>query len=345
MSAWLPIGGFFPLALPGCASCAGSSGGLLQAWTGGLPFAAFGNARSALSALITRVKPAHVWLPSFVCTAVAESVPHSLQRFYAVDGALAIDTDMLAQAKAGDVVLGVNYFGISPNKVFLRFVAARPDLVFVEDCAHCAVPGPAWGHWRLFSPRKVVGVADGGILVSMHPDAIPPQPAAEPDDASELWRAPLLRFEDPRQEGSAQWHPANQSKEAAMRVSNAGATRMSLALLGLHDPQEIACRRRDNFAVLQAAIGEHLLPLRMTADSVPFAFPVRLVPQRRDTVLRRLHASGIFAAVHWDTLPVAQTDFQQAHLLSRSLISLPCDQRYEATHMEYMAEIFRQALV
>ncbi len=341
MNSLLPIGGFFPLDLRNCVS---DSGGLLRLWTGELPFSAFANARSALAALVAQLKPRRVWLPSFICNAVVEGVPHGLQCFYAISDALTADTGALAKATAGDMVLGVNYFGFGPDEDFLSFVAARPDLVFVEDCAHCVVSGTAWGDWRLFSPRKVVGVADGGILVGMRPNAVLPKPFVEANDPEWIWRAPLLRYEDSLQKRSAQWHPANQEKEANMKVSNSCATRLSLALLCLLDPQEIARCRRENFALLQATIGEYLLPLRETDHSVPFAFPVQLAPEQRDTVIRNLHANGIFAAVHWDRLPVKPHDFQQAHHLSQSLISLPCDQRYEAAHMDYITTIFRQVL-
>jgi dTDP-4-amino-4,6-dideoxygalactose transaminase len=344
MSEMLALGGFFPLELPRQVSDAAKTGGLLEAWTNGLPFAAFSNARSALSALIIRIKPTHVWLPSFVCTAVAEAVPKSVQRFYRIDGALTADIADLAQAAAGDVVLGVNYFGFVPDRLFLRFVKSRPEIVFVEDCAHCAVPGTAWGDWRLFSPRKVVGVADGGILVGTKQSAEPPQPTCRPNNANSLWRAPLLRFEDPLQEDSAKWHSANQAKETDVNVTNAGSTRLTLALLRLYDPQDIALRRRENFAVLKSVIGEHLFPLRMANDSVPFTFPVQLEPAKRDEVLRNLHAKGIFSAVHWKSLPIPRSDYPQAHLLSRSLISLPCDQRYEPAQMEFVAEVFRQSI-
>lgn len=341
MNARAPIGGFFPLALPHGTSPAG---GVLQAWTGGRPFTAFVNARSALHALIRQLDPPCVWLPSFICDAVAEGVPRTRQRFYAISETLSADTQALAAATAGDMVLGVNYFGFGPDEAFLRFVATRPDLVFVEDCAQCAMPGPAWGDWRLFSPRKVVGVADGGILLGTRPGATLPQPGTAPDDPAAIWRASLLRYEDPHQEGVTPWHPENQAKEARMRVESAGATRLSLALLGALDPQDMVRRRRENFAALQTAIGAYRLPLRERADSAPFAFPVQLAPQERDTVLRGLHAKGIYAAIHWRDLPVDPRTFKQAHALSHRLISLPCDQRYDATHMDYIATTFRQIL-
>lgn len=344
MSTPLPIGGFFPLELPGPNVLSSPAAGLLHTWTQGRPFAAYGNARSALAALIAQHKPAQVWLPAFLCTVLTDAVAPALQRFYAIDGDLRADLDALAQAAPGDLVLGVNYFGCGPDAAFLRWVATRPDLVLVEDCAQDVVPGAAWGQWRLFSPRKVVGVADGGILVGLRPAADPPQPASPAADAALLWRAPLLRFEDPQQQGSVSWHAANQAREAAMRVSDHGATRLSLALLARYDAHDIALRRRANFAVLQAALGTHQLPLRAHAHSVPFAFPVRVAADHRDAVLRQLHAQGVYAAVHWSTLPVAAADFPQAHQLAQTLISLPCDQRYEAAHMHTLAAIFLQAL-
>ncbi|WP_019646420.1 DegT/DnrJ/EryC1/StrS family aminotransferase [Novispirillum itersonii] len=339
MSKAVAIGGFLPLELPL------GTGGLLKAWTAGCPFAAFRNARSALAALISQLSPPRVWLPAFICVAVTEGVPFSLRHYYRLNANLSPDVEDLKQAQPGDMILGVNYFGYQPDQAFLNFVTGRPDITFVEDCAHCVLPDEeAWGDWRLFSPRKVIGVADGGILVAKHSKCPPPQPTDNPRDADALWRAPLLRYEDEMQENSSIWHPDNQAKETAMTVDRTKMTRLTMAALALLEPESIAKKRRRNFAILKENIGEFLLPQSRSTKETPFCFPIRLPPDQRDRVLRHLHADKIFAAVHWTSLPVASAEFPEAHLLSQSLISLPCDQRYDADQMRSVATSLRQAL-
>src|SRR3989338_5642115 len=137
------------------------------------PTFGFANARSALAMLISIIQPSKAWLPAYVCHAVVEAftinrVPVS---YYAVGGLLEPDVDQLdVECQSGDVVLAINYFGRAPSNTFYDFVRKRSDLIFVEDCAQTIdSEQAAWGGFLLLSPRKVLGVADGGYVIPNGP--------------------------------------------------------------------------------------------------------------------------------------------------------------------------------
>lgn len=332
------IGGFFALEIPMVA------GGLLQSWGQGLPLACFSNARSALSALIVAERPRKVWLPAFLCGALAEAVPEALLQYYPVGISLTPQVSALGGVQDGDMLVGINYFGFCPASEFIDFVAAHPAVLFVEDCAHCLAPEPAaWGDWRLFSPRKLMGVADGGVLVAMREGRRVPQPSAAQVSPASQWLAPMLRFEDESGLQAAFGHPANQAKEMAMKVSDTAMTRLSRVLLSVTDPQPLIQRRRSNFLALEAQLEHLMLPLNRPGGCAPFSFPIQLKEEQRDHVLELLHQQHIYAAVHWRDLPSPAELFSVEHRLSRQLISLPCDHRYGTEDMSRVIQSLIQA--
>lgn len=333
------IGGFFGLEISVAA------GGILESWTGGLPVACFVNARSALAALIAAERPPTVWLPAFLCDALAEAVPEALLQYYPVGVSLTPQVSALGDVRDGDMFVGINYFGYGVAADFIDFAAAHPDVLFVEDCAHCLAPQPAaWGDWRLFSPRKLLGVADGGVLVAMHESRQLPQPSRAQTSPESQWLAPMARFEDESGSQAAVWHAANQVKEAAMTVSDTAMTRLSRVLLTLTDPQPLIQRRWSNFFALEADLKHLLLPLNRPIGCAPFAFPIQLKEGQRESVLKSLHEQHLYAAVHWRELPSPVERFPVEHRLSRQLISLPCDHRYGAEDMSRIIRSVVQAI-
>jgi len=335
----VPLGGFFALEIPD------ADGGILQSWSEGRHVACFVNARSALAALIAAERPRAVWLPAFLCGALADAVPAALRRYYPVGPTLTPEVSALGNVQSGDMLIGINYFSYPPAADFIDFVAASPDVLFVEDCAHCLAPeSPGWGGWRLFSPRKLLGVADGGILVAMRSGLQVPQPKIMGKFPESQWLAPLLRFEDESQGLAGIWHVANQDKEAAMTVSDVAMTRLSHSLLALTDPKPLIQRRMTNFLTLEAELSPLLLSLGRRSGDAPFAFPIKLKENRRDEVLKRLHDQRIYAAVHWRDLPSPVEHFSAEHRLARELISLPCDHRYRAEDMSRIIQVVVGAL-
>ena len=317
------IGGFFGLDI------SVDEGGIFKSWTGGLPVACFVNARSALAYLIKLVRPPNVWLPAFLCDALAEAVPEALTQFYPVGASLTPQVSALVNVQDGDMFVGINYFGRCVADDFIDFAASRPGVFFVEDCAHCLVPPvTAWGDWRLFSPRKLLGVADGGILVAMREGRLLPQPSRAQTSPETQWLAQISRFEDEYGLKAVAWHAANQAKEVAMTVTDAAMTRLSRVLLNLADPQTLAQRRLKNFYALEEKFKHLLLPLNRPTGYAPFAFPIQLEEAQRKDVLKSLHEQHLYVAVHWRDLPSPAERFPEEHKLSRQLISLPCDHRY-----------------
>jgi dTDP-4-amino-4,6-dideoxygalactose transaminase len=329
------IGGFFGLEL-----APESAAGLADFWQmPGDPALCFANARSALAALVASLRPTKVWLPAYLCSSLlaAFDAVGSVE-FYPVDESLEPDVELLeAAVRPHALVLAIDYFGQPPHRRFLDFVRSRPDLRFVEDAAQAFDTGIApWGGWVLRSPRKLVGVADGGF-VSPATDIAPDcRACAAPDP--HIRQAALARFEDLDGTANDSWHAANQSRESSERVSAMRMSRLSRELLRRAPVAPLAARRRENFDVLATRLAPYRFRPQATLSHVPLGFPIRLRTDERARVRDALHAQGIFPAVHWADLP-SPTSFTVAHRLAGELLTLPCDHRYAPSDMERVAQV------
>lgn len=152
------------------------------------------------------------------------------------------------------------------------------------------------------------------------------------------YQAACMRFEDEDEKAGARWHEINQSREASEHVSQGRMSRLSRELLTRLQPQPIADRRRENFRILAGKLEQIMfLPDRQPAF-VPLGFPVRLRETLRNQVRSDLIAKGIFPALHWID-PPSPPAFTVAHTLASELLTLPCDQRYQPSDMERLAQI------
>jgi hypothetical protein len=331
-----PIGGFFETHRRGAAEAGGRS--VLAAWTEGRPYAAFVNARSAFARLVAEHPQANVWLPAFLCRDMAQRAYAGRTRFYPVRDGFEPDLGHVAvEANAGDLVLVCAYFGLPVSAAARLALERRPDLIVVEDRAQALNPGPGVPNaWRLYSPRKLLGVADGGLLVAPREGEPVFQPTERPN-APALWAAPRLRAQDPLGRNNAAWHAANQAKEAAMAVTGQAITGKSRAILATTPLAALAAPRLRNWRALDARLRPWAaLPADLLTP--PLGYVLRLEPERRDALLAGLHAEGIFAAVHWPRIAAPIPDFPREAQWTRELLTLPCDHRYGAPEMARIAE-------
>jgi dTDP-4-amino-4,6-dideoxygalactose transaminase len=338
-----PIGGFLPLGIADLPAAAATP---WQRWTDGARSAlGFRNARSALAWLLREKSIRRVWLPAYICPelAVAARGAGADPAFYSVGETLAPDVAGLdAAMRRGDAAIGVDYFGFSPPAEFTALVEARDDVLWIEDRAQALDPGATpWGDWLLYSPRKLVGVPDGGILVSRHETlADPLRPRATDFD---FLSPALMRLEDTEEADHCRWYAQYRAVEQANAVSLQPMSRLSFGLLCRMDAAAISAARRRNFACLSHAFSDLALPsLGAGTSAVPFGLAIRVGDAA--ALAGRLAEAGMFCARHWAALPCAPEAFAAEHGLARSLLTLPCDQRYGEAEMKRLIDAVAAAL-
>jgi len=335
-----PIGGFFGLALHDVPPATGS---IWQAWLSqGRAAATAWTARAALALLIEYLRPPRIWMPAYMCREVVAVAPQAILRFYPMDDELSPDVGVLRRSvQKGDLALAVDFFGWPPAPPFIDLVAERPDVVWVEDRTQCLwTEQPPWASWLLYSPRKLVGVTDGGLLVTTT-DASLGGGDQERSDAS-LALPELMRFEDTSETDNGNWYPAFKTRESCLSAERRPLSRLTQALLERIPLRPLVEARRRNYAFLAEQLAPYRAWPRSAAGLAPFGMPIAV--NDAGSLGAALAQERLFCSRHWPAseLAVNQTDFPSEHALARRLLTLPCDHRYDESSLSRLVEAVRR---
>jgi hypothetical protein len=236
----------------------------------------------------------------------------------------------------GDWVLCVDYFGLSGASVaeaLSRFPAGRVVIdaaqsLFLTDQRALAV---------FYSPRKFVGLPDGGLLVTSLRIELPAK-----IERGSIRRCEhlLMRLDGRAEEGHPEFQKAERSLSEMIlrRMSNLTAT-----LLRSIDYNAVAARRRENYTLLAKQLGgfgEYAISLN--ADAVPLCYP--LVGVNADRLRGLLSAHRIYTPRYWPDILETNGLSSWERLLLDQTVFLPCDQRYHLSEMAQLSEFVRKLL-
>jgi hypothetical protein len=186
----------------------------------------------------------------------------------------------------------------------------------------------------IFSPRKFIGVPDGGIF---WPEKTQNFPGADFPPAPGQWlvralRASILRSEFDRYGGKRSWFKMFQSAEADGPMEPCRMSDLSAAILQIVDWSTIKKRRRRNYEFLSSELGDLAIFHDLSPAVVPLGFPIRL--PNRERVRRSLFNDRIYPPVHWDVAGLVSPEFAASHRLASKIMTPPCDQRYDQDDMK-----------
>jgi dTDP-4-amino-4,6-dideoxygalactose transaminase len=293
-------------------------------------------------------------LPAYLCASVLQPFAGAPVELYPVGEALEVDTEAIAEIARGRraCVVVIDYFGFPPSP---EWIAALRDHVVVEDAAHGSLvelpdhAAGAFGDLTLTSFRKFAPVPDGALLAG-------PLAAAEPLEAVDeglvegRLRAKLLRHEllagGPPGLEAESLALVERHEQALDSAPVAAMSLVSRRLLATLDLAAAAAARRANFEALRDALDGSPLAMELEAlhDTLPagvspVVFPLRVPERSRDALRAELIRRRVYCPVHWP-LPAAVSEeaFPQEAKLSRQMLGLPLDQRYEPEDMRELVE-------
>ena len=115
-------------------------------------------------AAVEAVHPAKLYIPFYNCVAVRDALDFNgfpYEQYYLNDS-LEPDVESLAQ---DEWILYVNYFGIASDEKKERMIEKYKNVIFDNTQAFYSPPVLDGNCMNVYSPRKFIGVADGGYLV------------------------------------------------------------------------------------------------------------------------------------------------------------------------------------
>jgi len=318
-------------------------------WSSGLLLSSGRDALRAVVAVgVKERRWRRLWIPDYFCQdVVAALVSTGLELRVYADDPLREAPD-LPDARTGDAVLVVNYFGLRERITFPR----RDGVELIEDHTHD--PGSDWARtsaadFCVASLRKTLPLPDGGVLWSPCGHALPPEPrlsaqrrrAAETKLTAMILKAMYLRGHPVEKEAFRSL--ALQGEQALGAPGVSAMSDVARAMLACWPSERWRRIRRANHDTLRGQLA-HLEWARVLTPrgerSVPFSCVIVVdSAMRRERVRRRLIEAHVFPAVLWPLeRPVARVR-PAAQSVSRRLLSIHCDGRYDAEDMRRVASL------
>lgn len=317
-----PIGGYFELELPDIRK--------------NFPHAlcpALNSGRHALEYILWQLGKSGqvIYLPYYTCDVVLEPLKRvGIQyQFYHIDDNLEIKD--MPHLPDGHYLIVNNYFGIK-DEYIIRLHHKFGSKMIVDNAQAYFMEG-LQGMRAFYSPRKFVGIPDGGFACT------PKERELElPQDFSTNRSSHILRRID---SGAASGY--QEFKENSYKLSEEPMKMMSkltYRILSSIDFDEIIYRRKRNFEYLHQVLGAtNMLDIPDVKNFVcPLVYPYRT----HDSKLRaKLISNNIFVATYWPNVLRWCNPDSIEYILTQEIIPIPIDQRYGKKEMDFIISMIK----
>ena len=272
-------------------------------------------ARSALRILLTKGVIKKLWVPSFLCQSVFDSIQTQVTVIrYDIDKNFLPILDV--QPKEQEAVYIVNYYGQLNNEV-LSNLKQRYQRVIVDN-VQAFFQKPLANVDTLYCCRKWFGVPDGAYLYSDFPAE---SEKLEIDHSAQRFAALLGRYEDGA-DGHYKEFCANEAlfnQQPVLKMS-----RLTENLMRSIDYEKVCKQRNENFNSLYQAF-EKVNLLKLIVPTGAFYYPLLLDDPA--TIRAKLLDKKVYVPMLW---PECKGEW------ATNILPLPIDQRYSAEDMQYI---------
>lgn len=279
--------------------------------------------RNCLEYILRVRKYKRVYIPYYTCEVILEPF-HKLNipyEFYHINIDLELAQDI--KLKTDEALLYTNYFGLKQRYVEQLVEKYQSQLIVDDTQAFYAKPIP--GIDTFYTCRKFFGVADGAYLYC---DRVLDEDI-EQDYSYDRMAHLLKRIDLSAEAGYADFRIVDDGldHQPIRKMS-----RLTQRLMQGIDYDAAAQRRRKNFQMLHAALGQNnRLELPVEDEAVPMVYPYfSLVKNLR----KKLIDNKIFVATYWSNVLDLVKENCVEYDLTSNLIPLPIDQRYGKEDME-----------
>lgn len=293
----------------------------------------WGSGRIAEEVVLRSLSPiSKLWIPYFTCQVVLEpikrlNIPYS---FYHIDKNLEI-TQIIELGK-DEYLLYTNYFGIKDK--YVDTLADKYKERLIVDNAQALYAIPLNYYNAIYSPRKFVGIPDGGIAYSsrsIDPDEFGVDISY--DRCSHLLKrldcVPSFGYDDFRE---------NSRKLATLPVLQ--MSKLTKALLMSIDLEFVKEKRRRNFEYLHEElkiINGFKVP-NISSFNCPLIYPFL---SSNEDLRQFLISNNVFVATYWPNVLEWCNTGDLEYDLAKKMLPLPIDQRYDLGDMEQIIKLIK----
>lgn len=314
-----PIGGYFEWEFPVNNGLFPHSDGVL-----------LNSGRHSLEYILMSIgQISRLWIPYYTCDVVLQPIEclGVAYSFYHINKDFTLTEDI--SLEDGEYLIYTNYFGIMDE--YCKTLATRYGDNLILDYAQAFYAPHIEGLSTFYSPRKFVGIPDGGIAYTIKPIDTKLQ-----NDHSYGRCAHLLKRHDLQPMDGY-----NDFKESSHDIANSCLSKMSnltQKLLSSLNYAAIMEKRITNFTFLHAHLSDtNLLQIPpLESFSCPMVYPYYTT----DTELRKqLISNQVFVATYWPNVLEWCKEGDLEFGLCQNIIPIPIDQRYGEEDMKRIIEI------
>ena len=317
-----PIGGYFEWEFPANNGLFPHSDGVL-----------LNSGRHSLEYILKSLDTIRcLWIPYYTCDVVLQpierlGIPYS---FYRINKDFTLAEEVALSED--EYITYTNYFGLMD--AYCKEMTNRYSNHLILDCAQAFYALRIEGINTFYSPRKFVGIPDGGIAYANNPISL-----ELPKDHAYDKCAHLLKRHD-----LTPMDGYNDFKESSHNIAASPLSLMSTLtrkMLSSLDYEAIKERRLKNFALLHAhlAASNELQIPSLDTFSCPMVYPY----YTKDSELRkRLISNQVFVATYWPNVFEWTKEGEIEYELSKNIIPIPVDQRYDDKDMMRIVELINQ---
>lgn len=275
-----------------------------------------------------------LWVPYFTCNTALQpldtlKVPY---KFYNINDKLELKNEI--ELGENEYLLYTNYYGIKDS--YCKNIAEKYSQKIIIDNAQALFCAPSLHAHQFYSPRKYIGVPDGGIAVTELPDTTNSlQEYASYNRCSHL----LKRVELPPSEGYIDFQTNDNN------IGNAKLSRISPISKHIFESVDfdfVKNKRRKNFNYLHKVLApsNQLNIPSMDSFACPLVYPY-LCKNGKD-LKKHLIEHSIFVATYWPNVLEWTKQNDLEYELANNVVCIPIDQRYGIKEMDTIIQFIQQ---
>jgi hypothetical protein len=290
------------------------------------------SARSCFELVLREKKIRKVYLPAYSCDAMLKPMTKLNVAYEFYDIGLNFKPLFDKELVKDELIIIVNYFGIFINNDVSGVVGKGHVLIdnalnfYGESICQKNV-------YTVYSPRKFFGVIDGGILENYSTTG-PDFNKCKESEYMEILKPHLLGYE----------YGNNMDRYNLFRVKEmkyyneiCSVSNLTKALLSSMDFERVKEKRISNFNYLHDNLNDKsLIPVNRLENNekVPMIYPFFV--ENNEDIYSKLINEKIYCPFYWREVLDRKGDFINSKKITRSLVALPIDQRYDIKDMQYI---------
>jgi len=271
-------------------------------------------------------------------------------KFYKINKDLTIDIKNLQNDDNFDSILIIHYFGYPQCMLTLKKKCKQLNLQIIEDCVQSMLssykgkPLGTFGDASFNSLRKFIGIPDGSIVISNQKIRLL-ESKNHKKFIKKRFESILGKYYYLNGNSNYSNYYFKESFVNAEKYHNkyempAPMSSLSSQILDYIDFDFIKKRRRQNFRYLLKHLKKISFFKKLPNNVCPLGFPI--IIKNREQVRKKLIENGIFPPIHWKIKFNDEEIFSDAEMISKSILTIPIDQRYTILDMKQIVDVFKK---